>query len=239
MGTLSRSRADSVAEQLRQRILTQAVGDGEKLPRLEDLAAEFGISRPTMRDALRILETEGLATVRRGRFGGAVVHRPQTLDAAHSLGLVLRGQDVGVDDLTVAMRHLDHICAQLCAGRTDRHEVLVPALWEVHEQSVGAVGDGQAFGLLSTRFHELLLTGSGNATITLVVGALQVLWTAHAAAWADQRQLGPSEFPSLEYQRRSLADHELLIRHIDRGDADIAATLARRHLDWTTGYLLD
>src|SRR4051794_28359847 len=173
--------ADAVADELRHRILTRVVDDGEKLARLEDLAQEFGISRPTMRDALRILETEGLATVRRGRFGGAVVHRPQTLDAAHSIGLVLRGQDVTVDDLTVAIRYLDPICAELCAGREDRAQTLVPQLRKVQEEATGALGDPRAFSILSTKFHELLLNGSGNATVTVVIGALQVLWTAHAA----------------------------------------------------------
>src|SRR4051794_36156814 len=201
--------ADAVADELRHRILTRVVDDGEKLARLEDLAQEFGISRPTMRDALRILETEGLATVRRGRFGGAIVHRPQALDAAHSIGLVLQGQDVAVDDLTVAIRHLDPICAELCAGRADRAASLVPQLWQVHQETTEALGDARAFSILSTKFHELLLNGSGNATLTLVVGPLQALWPAHAAAWADDRDVDSDNFPPLDYQQRSLDDHEL------------------------------
>ena len=68
--------AETVAAELRSRIL---VGDGPhdyRLPTQEQLVKEFGVSYPSIREAIRILETEGLVTVRRGNVGGAEVHRP-------------------------------------------------------------------------------------------------------------------------------------------------------------------
>src|SRR5438309_709655 len=86
--------AEMVAAALRKRIVSGGIEDGGMLPKQEDLMAEFGISLPPMREALRILETEGLITVRRGNTGGAVVHQPQATKAAYMLGLVLQSRDV-------------------------------------------------------------------------------------------------------------------------------------------------
>src|SRR5688572_5934839 len=66
--------AELVAEELRRRILDGDIADGEVLSTLDSLRSEFATSPPSMREALRILETEGLVSVRRGRNGGAVVH---------------------------------------------------------------------------------------------------------------------------------------------------------------------
>jgi DNA-binding FadR family transcriptional regulator len=79
-----------VAAALRKRIVSGAIEDGGMLPKQEDLMAEFGISLPPMREALRILETEGLITVRRGTQGGARVHVPTVEMAAGYAGLVLQ-----------------------------------------------------------------------------------------------------------------------------------------------------
>jgi DNA-binding FadR family transcriptional regulator len=67
--------AESVAAELRARILGQG-GEDYQLPTQDQLMAEFGVSHPSIREAIRILETEGLVTVRRGKVGGAQVHRP-------------------------------------------------------------------------------------------------------------------------------------------------------------------
>src|SRR5580704_17074489 len=79
--------AEMVSGVLRQRILTGAMGGDAELPTVDRLADEFGVSPPSIREALRILENEGLVTVRRGRSGGAVVHRPKPEGAAYLLGL--------------------------------------------------------------------------------------------------------------------------------------------------------
>src|SRR5262245_47255365 len=68
--------ADLAAAGIRELIVTGELVDGERLPPLESLVDEYGISGPSMREALRILESEGLITVQRGKIGGAIVHRP-------------------------------------------------------------------------------------------------------------------------------------------------------------------
>jgi len=74
--------AEMVASALRDEILSGSLTEGDTLPRQEDLLADFQVSPPAVREALRILETEGLVSVRRGNVGGAVVHVPSARGVA-------------------------------------------------------------------------------------------------------------------------------------------------------------
>ncbi len=91
--------ADVVADRIREQIVSGELADGERLPPLDLLLEEFGISGPSMREALRMLESEGLITVQRGSVGGAIVHRPSYKAAAYTMALVLRSRDTEVADV--------------------------------------------------------------------------------------------------------------------------------------------
>ena len=67
--------ADIVADSLRDRVLSGELADGDLLPRQEQLVADFGVSQPSLREAFRILETEGLVSIIRGNAGGAQIGR--------------------------------------------------------------------------------------------------------------------------------------------------------------------
>ena len=84
--------AELVASQLRRRIIGGDLGDGDELPREAELLDEFGVSRPSLREALRILETEGLIRIRRGKVGGAIVQRPTAESTAYHVGLTLQSR---------------------------------------------------------------------------------------------------------------------------------------------------
>jgi len=95
--------AESVADELRVRILTGDGPDDYRLPTQDQLVREFGVSYPSVREAIRILETEGLVTVRRGNVGGAEVHRPDESSAAYHLGLALQARRVPLGDLAAGL----------------------------------------------------------------------------------------------------------------------------------------
>src|SRR5437868_49816 len=104
------------------------MSDGATLPKLDDLTAEFGMTKSTVREACRILETEGLLTVRRGTGGGAVAHSPSAQTAAYTIGLVLQSQQVSIPDVASAVHRFEPLCAELCAERPDRSTTVLPAL---------------------------------------------------------------------------------------------------------------
>jgi GntR family transcriptional regulator, sialic acid-inducible nan operon repressor len=81
--------AELVAHHLRKRIVRGELCEGESLPSEATLTEQFGVSRPTLREAFRVLETEQLITVRRGARGGAAVHAPSTSMVARYAGFYL------------------------------------------------------------------------------------------------------------------------------------------------------
>lgn len=226
-----------VAEVLRKRIISGQIADGLFLPKLEDLLAEFGVGKPAMREALRILETEGLITVRRGNVGGALVHSPESVDAAYALSLVLESRSVPLLDVGTALMEVEPLCASLCARRPDRAEVVVPPLMDVHQHALAAHSDPVELTRLARRFHELLVELCGNETMILVVGSLESLWSAHEQDWAEATP-APEAFAGSKIGKASLGAHGRIIKLIESGSADRLARLVREHLESSAFYEL-
>jgi GntR family transcriptional regulator, transcriptional repressor for pyruvate dehydrogenase complex len=229
--------AEMVAEVLRERIVTGQLRDGDSLQRQEDLLAEFAVSRPSLREALRILESEGLITVRRGNRGGATVHAPQAQNAGNTIGLVLKAQHVPLADLGAALGRLEPLCASLCASRVDRAEEVLPRLRAAHEATVEALDSELDFTRLARRFHEVLVDSCGNETLKLLVGALESLWSKQEVAWA-RRATDAGGFPGREQRQEGMQAHSKLIELIDQGDEAAVAIIARKHLDATQRFAL-
>jgi GntR family transcriptional regulator, transcriptional repressor for pyruvate dehydrogenase complex len=222
--------AEMIAAQLRDRILAGKFADGSNLPKQEDLLDEFGVSPPSMREALRILETEGLVTVQRGNVGGAVVHQPQVAKVAYMMALVLQARTVALGDVTQALTRLDPACAAECARRPDRERTVVPRLRAALDESLALINDPPAYMASARYFHEELVSACGNETMILVVGALESLWSAHVRAlMSDEKELSGG-FGDLANREASQADHEALLELIAAGDEAGAEALARRHL---------
>lgn len=228
--------AEMVASILRDRILSGELPDGESLPKQEDLLAEFNVSKPSIREALRILETEGLITVRRGSVGGAVVHAPHADDTAYMFGLVLQSNRVTLADVGVALRNLEPACSALCAERHDR-DVVVHQIQAVHAAGVEAVGDELGFVREARRFHEVIVSLCGNETMKAIVGALESLWSAKESAWA-QSATEAGRYPGPEMRRSGLDAHARILAKIEQGDAEGASRAAYRHLRATQSYAL-
>lgn len=235
-----------VAAKLRDRILSGEIPDGGMLPKQEELLAEFGVSFPPVREALRILETEGLITVHRGNVGGAEVHRPEPERTAYMLALVLQAQQVPLDDVLSALRQFEPSCAAACATRPDRAETVLPILSDNIDRARESLDDASTYAGLAREFHVQLVAGCGNATMTLVVGVLESLWTAHVTELGRKAdQLG--SFADRKVRATSAKEHERLYAAIEKGDSAQAERLARqhfdaqwhRHYDWRHGFDLN
>jgi GntR family transcriptional repressor for pyruvate dehydrogenase complex len=222
--------AELVADALRRRILDGELDDGQLLPNQEHLLAEFNVSKPSLREALRILEAEGLITVRRGNVGGALVHRPQAPHAAYTLALVLQARRVPLDDVSGALKQLEGTCAGLCAARPDRAHTVVPVLRGCNERAAANLDDELAYVAATADFHRSLVNGCGNATMGLIVGTLESLWLGHVQFWAETTTRA-GVFPTPEYRRHGLDVHEEITRLIEAGKSVAAAELAEDHFD--------
>ncbi|MDX6741468.1 FadR/GntR family transcriptional regulator [Actinocorallia sp. A-T 12471] len=227
--------AEVVASVLRERIIDGEIPNGGLLPKQDDLLEEFRISRPSLREALRILENEGLLTVRRGNVGGSVVEVPTADTSAYLLGIVLQSRRGTVADLAVAIKHIVPITASLCAERADRETAVLPALRANLEQAEAALDDGVAFTRISRAFHESVVASCGNETMILTLGALMSLWSEQERQWA-QRARVEDTYPNEEARAGILTAHRALVKAITEGDADRAAHVARSHLEHARNY---
>jgi GntR family transcriptional repressor for pyruvate dehydrogenase complex len=219
--------AEVVADSLRDRILSREFDDGDYLPKQEDLVVEYRVSLPSVREALRTLETEGLVTVQRGKIGGSIVHVPRSGKVAYMLGLVLESRAVDVDDVVHALAQIEPLCARDCALRPDRATTVVPPLQSILDASEAVVDDAPEFARLARRFHEELVATCGNQTFIVMVGALESLWTGQVRAAGDDFRSGA--FLELEMREQSVLEHRELLGLIAAGDADGAERVARQH----------
>lgn len=220
--------ADLVAGVLRERILSGALPDGAELPKQEELLAEFGISQPPLREALRILESERLITVRRGNVGGAVVHRPSEAAAASLVGMVLQSRGATLGELVAAMAAIEPLCVSAAASRPDRRTAVLPQLRATLDASIEAVDDADAYTGLARRFHADIVATCGNTALEVMCGVLEVTWTAHVDALA--RGTGAlGAYADAAARTESVREHEEIYDAIERGDAAAAESLARAH----------
>jgi len=227
-----------VAGEMRDRILAGELDAG--LPTQDALLGEFGISVASLREGLRILETEGLISVQRGNVGGAIVHRPGPGQVAYTLGLVLQTMGVTVQDVCTGLERLEPTCVAACAERADRASEVVPHLRANLDEAAAAIDEPEAYMRLSREFHTELVQRCGNPTMIVIVGALEALWTAQVEELAFGGDLG--SFGELRVRRASLREHEVLLRHIADGRSRQAEDLARAHFTerrWRYGFATD
>jgi len=218
--------AEIVASRLRDDILSGRLKAGDVLPAQEGLLAEFGVSPPALREAIHILEVDGLVSVRRGNMGGAVVHLPSADRTAHMISMVLQSRSATPADVSGALMHLEPICAGMCAERADRMTEVVPYLQAEIDTQIAQFDDLSRYVRNARRFHEALVSRCGNEPMILVIGSLELVWSAHeSSVWSDE-----GDPMQLKTMRAALRDHQRILDAIREGNAARAVRLAQDHL---------
>lgn len=219
--------AELVAKRIRNGIIRGELRDGDLIPAEAHLIAEFEVSRPTIREAVRILESEGLIKVSRGARGGAVVSSPGYEMIARAAGITLQTKGATVADLYEMRTLLEPPAARLVAERNPAEGG--KALRAHLELEYSLVKDRFATSQAIAHFHQLLIDLSGNITLSMVAHALQNLVERHQAL-AQQRE--PSmDVDQLEKRTRfGLKSHGKLIDLIEAGDGDGAEAHWRAHM---------
>src|SRR5690349_5790205 len=115
-----REKPQQIADELRRLIISGELEEGDSLGHEPDLIERFGVSRPSLREALRILEAEGLITVVRGVQGGVRVHQPDQRLTARTAALVLQARNVALADVFEARTIIEPAAVRLVAGARTR-----------------------------------------------------------------------------------------------------------------------
>ncbi|MET7927010.1 FCD domain-containing protein [Streptomyces sp. NPDC005349] len=217
--------AELVAGHLRRQIVRGELEPGDALASETELMGQFGISRPTLREAFRVLESESLITIRRGAHGGARVSAPDPDVAARYAGLVLEYRGATLRDVYQAAAIMEPPCVRQLAGKANA--ALVARLREAVDAEKAVLDDPLALVEAQDAFHALLLELTGNQTLVLLCGMLRYLVdranAEHVAASAD----------SEEHRAQALKGHRAhvrLVKLIEQGKAEEAEKLWHRHI---------
>lgn len=225
MSTQRREKPEIIADELRALIVGGAVTEGESLGREPDLVERFGVSRPSLREALRILEAEGLITVVRGVLGGVVVRAPDVRTTARSASMLLRARNVTIGDVLDARSVIEPAAARIVAGLPTRRAAAADLQVLVDQQRT-VIDDPLPFGQANAAFHERLVVLAGNQTLALVAEMLD-----EVVAWAvAEVSRGRTTRDSLAVRRRGIRSQERLLELIGVGAGLEAEEHWRSHM---------
>lgn len=223
--------AELVASDLRRQIIRGEIAEGASLPSEPLLMEAYGVSRPTLREALRVLESERLIIIRRGARGGAEAQTPRREVAARYAGLILEHQGTTLLDVYRARAAIESACVQeLAASRTASD---LKALRTALAESNVAVAPSDSIRVHSD-FHAVMVRLAGNDTLVLLHEML------HCIISVADRSLRPDVGASAERARRkSGRTHDIVVQYIEAGNVEAAHELWTRHLVEAEEYLLD
>ncbi|GAB3715656.1 FadR/GntR family transcriptional regulator [Nocardiopsis oceani] len=163
--------AEVVAQVIRGQIVSGEIPEGGALPSESELMAQFGVSRPSLREAFRVLESERLITVRRGSRGGARASRPDVTVAARYLGLMMQFDGVMLKDVYEARALIEPLAIRLLAQRRNR-ATATRKLMSILRELEGLEAEPEVRAQIWTRFYVTLFECAGNKTLALLYGTL-------------------------------------------------------------------
>jgi GntR family transcriptional regulator, transcriptional repressor for pyruvate dehydrogenase complex len=211
-----------VADQLRELVVHGDLAPGTRLPSEPELAAQFGVSRSTIREALRMLSSQHLITTSRGVGGGSYVTHPEPEEISRllhtNIGLLTGTKQVGVQELLEAREVLEVPAARLAALRhTDAH---VEALQAALPDTISDMPEERTFQV-NAAFHKAILDAAGNELLRLV--------TSPIFTFLQTRFLRNRATP--QFWDQVWEDHGAILEAIAAGDPERAAAEMLRHLE--------
>lgn len=162
-----------VASKLREQIVSGNLKPGSQLLPETQMLERFNVSRPTLREAMRILEAEGLISIGRGMRRGAIVRGPTIEKAIEFTSFMLVSEGVTMRDMHEARMYFEP--AMIRGLKDEELEELVVGLRDCVDQMTANLKKRNYTAVVAgtNRFHEMLVGGSGNKTMILICAILQ------------------------------------------------------------------
>jgi DNA-binding FadR family transcriptional regulator len=216
-----RKAYEQVYDQLQDMILSGQLPQGHRLPNEAQLATRFGVSRSTIREALRLLVAENLIRTAKGAGGGSFVTLP-TLDHVsefleRNYELLSLTDDVTLPEFLEARELIEVFAVRKAAERRTASDI--DALRATLLPSDSGLPAEEQY-LHNKEFHSVLVDACGNALLRIAAQPIFFVLHTHLS----RSTLSP-EFP-----RKICAEHSSILEAIQTGDADLAETRMRDHL---------
>ncbi|WP_395103984.1 FadR/GntR family transcriptional regulator [Actinomadura sp. SCN-SB] len=214
-GRVSQQIVDQIVALLR----SGRLAPHDRLPSERQLAKDFGVSRVTVRDALRILEAQGLMSVKVGAGGGAFVTAPSDQMVGERLNDLLTLAPIDPEDVAEARLVMELGILDLVLARATEQDL--EALRAVCERAERSLADGEYDRSTAEQFHARLAEAAHNGAVARMAGSFR--GPLRMAALRARE-------PAADAHQRTVEDHRELVEAIERRDRVTARAVMSRHL---------
>jgi GntR family transcriptional repressor for pyruvate dehydrogenase complex len=216
---VSKNVSSLLADRIRSAILDGRLTEGTVMPTERELVEQTGLGRSTVREALGLLQAEGLVSAGRGSKGGRIVQLPRVDDVVQSLGVFIRGRRLSFSSLLTTREALEPTCASLAAReRTDADLELLTSL---HERMSAPDISQKDFSAANARWHIAIAQASRNELLSAFMEAI-----GRAIEFGMSRS---SDF-SQQVRPQVLHAHDRILEAIRNGESDLAMRRMLKHV---------
>ncbi|MBV9661508.1 MAG: FadR family transcriptional regulator [Acidimicrobiales bacterium] len=214
--------AELIAQDIRLKIANGELRDGDALPVETTLTKEYGVSRPTLREAFRILESEGLLIMRRGGRGGPRVQHPSSRAATNGIRMLLQLRGATFADVFAVRLIVEHPAARQFASIATLQDI-ADLKRLVQEQAEAALSDHP---LVAAQVHELVIERAGNPLLAVLGEILEELLELENVTSSR----GTSHQGFVEKRETALEAHQKFVAFVEAHDGAGAEQFWRDHL---------
>jgi DNA-binding FadR family transcriptional regulator len=218
--TPHRSKAENVAQQLLDRIIEAKLKPGSSFATEADLLSQFNVSRPTMRESLKLLESQGVLELRPGPGGGIIVREPSTDLLAHGLSVFLRLHEVPFIKVIKAREVIEPALAYEAAVSGSDEDFAELEASIARMTALDATKDRDAFLEENRVFHGIIARASGNKVLEVFWETISIL--AHGERHGIRYSVGN--------QTHVIKAHQRILKACRERDGDAAADAMASHV---------
>jgi GntR family transcriptional repressor for pyruvate dehydrogenase complex len=211
--------SDILANRLREMILGGVFPEGEPLPAERELVTESGLSRSSVREALRVLEVEGLITTRPGRSGGSVVRLPGRGSVALSMHLFVRSHDIRLEALLDCRLAIEPFLAARAARERTASELA--EMREIHTRFMTCNDDLALYKRLNLDWHLAIARASHNEILIALMEAI---------AQPVLEASGYRDVLTEEIRNDARKAHTAILESVEKKDPSSAFRRMQKHL---------
>jgi DNA-binding FadR family transcriptional regulator len=213
---------DLLAAKLRETILGGTVREGESLPTERELVNQTGLSRGSVREALRMLAVEGLVRPRHGRLGGNIVTLPGKESMAHFINQFVVGRKLSIRTLQETRVTIEPTLARLAAERRSLDDI--KKLRMLNDDLAAAVSDRAQFAAVNIEWHNAVAAASRNDLLAAFLFSMS--FGVAMSTMAD-------EYDTVEVRKAAINVHARIADAIEAQNADLAFRRMEKHVSAT------
>ena len=227
-----RSRPLRVAEEIKDWVVERGLQPGDRLPGETELIERFGMSKGTIREAMRLLQAQGLVETKTGPGGGSFVGEVTRERATALLANYFYFRDVTIDDIYQVRIALEPALAASLAGRLSAGQIAeLEEIMEAYAHAAADAEEERRQHVASLKFHARLSDFGGNALLGFFIGFMaQILTdlTVYKRLYAT---------PNHDLWRQGRQHQIDLIAALRCGDAARARHVMQSHMEMARGLM--